>query len=214
MRRIHQSKLLYNLISIKKLKWWTCFQNSMKKSDSMLAVFILLCCESIMQMLEEIFQYLVRNAYIIVAIDGTPFYSSGSKAFHLLTRNFLDCIVINQIGDFVLVLAKVFVICIAGFIGYELVMVRFEYLFLIGSESVYFCVEYQQCQLSDHSHHFVRDVLRSHRSLLLDRFRDDRWHNLHLLLCGRWGEWRNHSTILYVWRANESHGGAEEFFGC
>lgn len=146
----------------------------MKKSESFVAVFILLCCESIMQVLEEIFQYLVRNAYIIVALDGTPFYSSGSKAFHLLTRNFLDCIIINQIGDFVLVLAKVFVICIAGFIGFELVMVRFEYLFLIVTKFVYFFVEYQQCQLSDHSYHLVRDVRRPHCSLLFDRFRDDR----------------------------------------
>lgn len=84
---------------------------------------LLSCCEFMMEAMEEIFQYFVRNAYIIVAKDGTSFYDSGKKAFHLITRNLLDCIVLNRIGDFVLVLMKVFVTAFSGCVAYAIVTV-------------------------------------------------------------------------------------------
>ena len=76
-----------------------------------------------MDTLEELLKYLVRNAYIIVAKDGTPLMASGKRAFHLLSQNLLDVIALNKIGDFVLFLARIFVVLIAGFIGYELIKV-------------------------------------------------------------------------------------------
>lgn len=74
-----------------------------------------------MEQLEAFLQYIVRNAYIIVAKDGTPLLESGKKSFHLLLKNLVDVVALNQVGDFVLVLGRLFVILIAGFVSAELV---------------------------------------------------------------------------------------------
>lgn len=74
-----------------------------------------------MEQLEAFLQYIVRNAYIIVAKDGTPLLESGRKSFHLLLKNLVDVVALNQVGDFVLVLGRLFVILIAGFVSAELV---------------------------------------------------------------------------------------------
>lgn len=73
--------------------------------------------------MEEILQYIVRNAYIIVAKDGTPLFESGKKAVNLLAKNLMDVVALNQVGDFVLFLGRVFVVVITGFVSYELVSV-------------------------------------------------------------------------------------------
>lgn len=75
------------------------------------------------ELLEELLKYLVRNAYIIVAMDGTPLIPSGKKAFNLILKNLVDVIALNQVGDFVLVLARIFIVAITGFLCYELVSV-------------------------------------------------------------------------------------------
>lgn len=68
-------------------------------------------------------QHLVRNAYIIVAKDGTPLMTSGKKAFDLLSKHLLDVIALNKFGDFVLFVGKVFVVLITAFVGYSVVIV-------------------------------------------------------------------------------------------
>lgn len=83
-----------------------------------------------MEMLEEFLQYLVRNALIIVAKDGTPLITSGKKAFSLLKKNLVDVIILNKFGDFVLVIGKLFVVLIAGFVGYAVVSVSHREYFL------------------------------------------------------------------------------------
>ena len=79
-----------------------------------------------MRLLEELLQYLVRNAYIIIAKDGTPLIASGKKAFNLLKANLIDIIALNKLGDFVLALGKLFVVAVSGFTCYELVRVSFK----------------------------------------------------------------------------------------
>ena len=73
--------------------------------------------------LEEFLQYIVRNAYVIVALDGTPLFTSGKKAFKMLKKNLAPVLSLNYFGDFVLFLGKVFVVVISVFINYELVEV-------------------------------------------------------------------------------------------
>ena len=89
-----------------------------------------------MEQLEALLQYLVRNAYIIVAKDGTPLIESGRKAFNLLLKNLVDVIALNQFGDFVLILGRLFVVLIAGFVSYELIAVSF--FFFLSKE----CLNY------------------------------------------------------------------------
>jgi solute carrier family 44 protein 1 (choline transporter-like protein) len=44
------------------------------------------------------------------AIHGISFFPGGKKAFRLLTENSLNVATINCVGDFVLVLGKLFVV--------------------------------------------------------------------------------------------------------
>jgi solute carrier family 44 protein 1 (choline transporter-like protein) len=93
-----------------------------RQSGSPVTACIACFCEWIIVKLEEFFKYLVRNAYIIVAKDGTPIIESGKRAFHLLFDNLMDVIALNQFGDIVLIVGRLFVVAIAGFIGYELMV--------------------------------------------------------------------------------------------
>jgi hypothetical protein len=61
---------------------------------------------------------LVRNAYVIVAKEGTPFCDSGKKAVKLLADNITDVIALNHFGDLVLFVCRLIVVLIAGFVGY------------------------------------------------------------------------------------------------
>jgi Plasma-membrane choline transporter len=77
-----------------------------------------------MKMIEKLLQYLIRNAYIIVAKDGTPLVTSGRKAVELLARQIINVVILNKVGDFVLFVGKLFIVLISTFVGYEFVMVR------------------------------------------------------------------------------------------
>jgi solute carrier family 44 protein 1 (choline transporter-like protein) len=98
-------------------------QSQLRESGSPVAQFVACCCGWLIAQLEELLKYLVRNAYIIVAKDGTPLFESGKRAFNLLFRNLLDVIALNQFGDLVLIVGRLFVVGIAGFIGYELMVI-------------------------------------------------------------------------------------------
>jgi len=76
-----------------------------------------------MDQLETLLEYLVRNAYIIVSKDGTPFWTSGKKASKLLIKHVSDVMALNIFGDFVLFMGRIFVVVISGFVGYEVAKV-------------------------------------------------------------------------------------------
>lgn len=102
------------------------FQRNLRQSQNAAAACVACCCAWIIEMLEEFLQYIVRNAYIIVALQGTPLIESGKKAVRLITSNLLDVYALNKFGDFVLVMGRLFVASIAGFLCYELVGVSFQ----------------------------------------------------------------------------------------
>ncbi|ETN64441.1 ctl transporter [Anopheles darlingi] len=79
------------------------------------------CCQCCLRCFERFLQYLTRNAYILTAMHGDPFCRAGQHAFRLLTSNALRVVAINSVGDFVLVLAKVFVVVATALIGMELI---------------------------------------------------------------------------------------------
>lgn len=117
------------------------FQNSLKNSDNPFAKAVACCCQFIVEQLERVLKYLVRNAYIIVALDGTPLIESGKKAFHLLKDNLIDVIALNNVGDFVLFLGRVFVTLIAAFVSYEFVdvsLISFSLLIFTNLNSFFF----------------------------------------------------------------------------
>lgn len=69
--------------------------------------------------LDMFFRYLIRSAYIIVAKDGLPFFKAASKSSDLIFNNLIDVLALNHVGDLVLSLGRVFVVAIAGYVGFE-----------------------------------------------------------------------------------------------
>lgn len=72
--------------------------------------------------LDMFLRYLVRSAYIIVAKDGLPFFKAASKSNDLIFNNLIDVLALNHVGDLVLTLGRLFVVAIAGFVGYEMMV--------------------------------------------------------------------------------------------
>ncbi|XP_050526214.1 choline transporter-like protein 1 isoform X2 [Daktulosphaira vitifoliae] len=72
------------------------------------------CCHYI----QDLIQYLTRNAYIEIAIYGDNFCRAGSQAFKIITSNVLRVSAINSVGDFVLFLGKVLVVTSTVLVGF------------------------------------------------------------------------------------------------
>lgn len=70
---------------------------------------------------------------------GHSFCIAGKQAFKLLVDNALRVTVINSVGDFVLLLAKVFVVAATVLIGIELIKVLRTIRFLINYSYDFFC---------------------------------------------------------------------------
>ncbi|XP_055609417.1 choline transporter-like protein 1 [Uranotaenia lowii] len=79
------------------------------------------CCQCCLKCFEQFLQYLTRNAYIMTAMHGDPFCTGGKNAFRLLSSNALRVFAINSVGDFVLILSKVFVVVVTCLIGMEVI---------------------------------------------------------------------------------------------
>jgi solute carrier family 44 (choline transporter-like protein), member 1 len=95
-------------------------KNKTNEPNNILSQTVNCCCGWVIETLDQILQYLIRNSLIIVAKDGTPLFTSGKKAFNLLRKNLLDVIALNQFGDFVLFVGKIFVVAITGLVGYSI----------------------------------------------------------------------------------------------
>uniref|UniRef100_A0A182VRR9 Choline transporter-like protein n=1 Tax=Anopheles minimus TaxID=112268 RepID=A0A182VRR9_9DIPT len=95
--------------------------HTVRNPQNRVTSFLFDCCQCCLQCFERFLQYLTRNAYILTAMHGDPFCLAGKNAFRLLTNNALRVFAINSVGDFVLVLAKVFVVVATVLIGVELI---------------------------------------------------------------------------------------------
>jgi len=68
--------------------------------------------------IEKLLEFLIRNAYVVVAKEGTPFCDSGRRAYKLLMDNICDVIALNRFGDIVLFVCRLLIVLIAGCVGY------------------------------------------------------------------------------------------------
>lgn len=96
-------------------------QKHARESDNGFLKLLACCLDCLLDMLEELLKYLIRNAYIIVAKDGTPLFESGKKAFRLIWDNLKDVVALNHFGDLVLVVGRLFITAISTFIAYEII---------------------------------------------------------------------------------------------
>lgn len=99
------------------------FQSTFRESQNPVAIYVLRGCQCCLACFESFLRYLGKNAYIIITMDGTSFCVAGKRAFHILTTNSLRVLAINSVGDFVLLLGKVFVVVATVLIGIELIQV-------------------------------------------------------------------------------------------
>jgi hypothetical protein len=127
-------------------------------------------------------KYLARNAYIIVALNGTPLIESGKKAFRLLASNLLDVIALNKFGDFVLFVGKFFVTAISGLVCYSIIDVSLRLHQCHDSLHVGLISEWSSLRHFSCSNHHQRHLRLLDRQLLCNSLRDDSRHDLHLLL--------------------------------
>ena len=82
------------------------FEEKLKDKTGTIARYLFCCCRCCLFCLENFLKFLNRNAYIITAIYGTGFITSGRRAFHLIVSNPLRLLVIDKVCDFLIVLGK------------------------------------------------------------------------------------------------------------
>nr|XP_060465555.1 choline transporter-like protein 1 [Panthera onca] len=76
---------------------------------------------------ENIVFCLVQNAYTATAINSTNFCTSAKDAFVILVENALRVAAINTVGDFMLFLGKVLIVCSTGLAGIMLLNYQQDY---------------------------------------------------------------------------------------
>lgn len=93
-------------------------QKKAKKSGNKLLQYILCMIQCCMWCLEKCMKFLNKNAYIQTAIHGYSFCKAARSAFFLIARNILRIMAVSFVGDFVLILGKVFVPLVTLFLAY------------------------------------------------------------------------------------------------
>ncbi|KAL7012097.1 hypothetical protein ACKWTF_014629 [Chironomus riparius] len=101
-------------------------KNSAKDSRNIAAMIIATCCMCIFNLIEQLLAFLIRNAYVVVAKEGTGFCDSGRRAYRLLMDNITDVIALNHFGDLVLMVCRLLIMLIAGLVGYTLLSSRYS----------------------------------------------------------------------------------------
>lgn len=94
------------------------FQKKAKDSKNCLMQWVLCCVQCCLCCLEKCMKFINKNAYIQTAIYGYSFCKAARAAFFLILRNILRIAAVNMVGDFVLLMGKLFVTVFTTFICY------------------------------------------------------------------------------------------------
>ena len=76
------------------------------------------CCKCCFWCLEKFLKFLNKNAFIITAIYSLNFCSSASKAFKLITTNFLRFAVVDKTAGFILFLSNLTITAAIGILSF------------------------------------------------------------------------------------------------
>ncbi|XP_041370709.1 choline transporter-like protein 2 [Gigantopelta aegis] len=90
----------------------------LKGTENAVAQFILKCMKCCFWCLEKFLKFINKNAYIMCAIYGKNFCASAKKAFFLIMRNVVRVVVVDNVADFLLFLAKLVIVAAAGVASY------------------------------------------------------------------------------------------------
>ncbi|KAG8508554.1 Choline transporter-like protein 1, partial [Galemys pyrenaicus] len=101
--------------------------SQLKGKENACARCMLKSCICCLWCLEKCLNYLNQNAYTATAINSTNFCTSAKDAFVILVENALRVAAINTIGDFMLFLGKVLIVCSTGLAGIMLLNYQQDY---------------------------------------------------------------------------------------
>lgn len=93
-------------------------QKKAHDSQNKVAAAVVACISCCMWCVEKCMKFLNKNAYIQTAIYGTAFCASAKKAFWMIARNILRVMAVNMVGDFILMLGRLFVPSTTTFVAY------------------------------------------------------------------------------------------------
>ncbi|NWS41012.1 CTL1 protein, partial [Probosciger aterrimus] len=99
----------------------------LKGKENACARCMLKACICCLWCLEKCLTYLNQNAYTATAINSTNFCTSAKDAFVILVENALRVAAINTVGDFMLFLGKVLIVCSTGLAGIMLLNYQRDY---------------------------------------------------------------------------------------
>nr|XP_013800690.1 PREDICTED: choline transporter-like protein 1 [Apteryx mantelli mantelli] len=99
----------------------------LKGKESAFARYVLKACICCLWCLENCLTYLNQNAYTATAINSTNFCTSAKDAFVILVENALRVAAINTVGDFMLFLGKILIVCSTGLAGFMLLNYQQDY---------------------------------------------------------------------------------------
>lgn len=93
-------------------------QKKAAASANRVLVVVMSVCQCCMWCLEKCMKFLNKNAYIQTAIYGYSFCWAAKQAFFLILRNIMRVFAVSMVGDFVLLLGKLFISVFTTFIAY------------------------------------------------------------------------------------------------
>jgi choline transporter-like protein 2/4/5 len=71
-------------------------------------------------------KFVNKNAYIMIAMEGTSFCTSTKNAIKLILDNMAEMATINILSSFVLLLGKLFMTCVCGMLSFAYLKAEFE----------------------------------------------------------------------------------------
>jgi len=92
-------------------------QRKLQGKTNKVVVCLLKCISCCLACFEKVLKYISRNAYICVAMYGDGFCAGARHAFGLLVSNAQHVFALNYVGGFFLLLGKLAVAVLVGFIG-------------------------------------------------------------------------------------------------
>lgn len=107
------------LTAVKLFKWFLMhmankFKESNKAIESKLLKYILCCFFCCLNCIERFIQFLTKNAYILIAVDGQSFCYATGQAWKLIMSNVRRMTAVNMVSAYLFFLAKVAVACVCA----------------------------------------------------------------------------------------------------
>ncbi|KAJ3320999.1 hypothetical protein HDV06_004658 [Boothiomyces sp. JEL0866] len=93
-------------------------QRRVKKTKNQFLTYLVACLQCVMKIVSILVKFINKNAYIYIAITGKAFFKSAGEATALIIKNALSSIALDFVSDFILMISKVFVAGITGFLAY------------------------------------------------------------------------------------------------